>query len=72
MLTAGEKDHFGKFPMNTKVIVTVYGQKKIGRVCYTSERVAKILDDGCTMVEFRNRVGDWQEIPNYDIELLIG
>ncbi len=66
MQTAGSKDHFGKFPMNTKVIATLYGAKKIGRVCYTSERVAT---DECTMIELPNRVGDWQEVPNCNIEL---
>jgi len=67
MKTAGKNDHFGKFAMGAKVLVTVYGQTKSARVCYTSERVANQLAGGCTCIEFPNRVGDWVEVPNTDI-----
>jgi len=65
-MPAGNKDHFGKFPMNTKVEITIYGTKKVGRVCYTSKIVA---DLGATMIELPNRVGDWIEVLNTSIEL---
>ena len=67
MNAACSKDHFGKYPMNTKVMITMYGTKKNGRVCYTSEQVA---DLGATMIELPNRVGDWIEVLNTSIELV--
>ncbi len=50
--------------MGTKVFVTLYGNVKQGRVCYTSKEVG---NDNVTMIEFPNRVGDWQEIINDNI-----
>jgi len=66
MTSVSSKDHLGKFPMNTKVTITMYGTKKNGRVCYTSEQVA---DLGATMIELPNRIGDWIEVLNTSIEL---
>jgi len=63
-MQASSKDHFGKYPMGTKVFVTLYGNVKQGRVCYTSKEVG---NDNVTMIEFPNRVGDWQEIINENI-----
>ena len=68
-MQASAKDHFGKFPMGSKVIVTMYGTSKLARVCYTSQRSAEYLPGGCTVIEYPNRVGDRVEVLNSNIEL---